>query len=104
MRIAFKMSVHPKRVDEYVDRHNPIWPELESVLKEHGVKTYSIFLDKDTNSLFAYAEVEDRAEWERIAETDVCRRWWEYMAPLMQTNEDLSPRALELDEVFHVSN
>ncbi len=102
MRIAFRMSVHPGQFDEYERRHNPIWPELESTLLAHGVRSYSIFLDEATGDLFAYAEIADRAQWEAIANTDVCRRWWIHMQPLMPCHPDSSPRSTELREVFHI--
>ncbi len=57
IRKAFVMSVHPGQEAEYERRHQPIWPELEAVLRRHGVRSYSIFLDKDTRQLFGYAEI-----------------------------------------------
>ena len=73
-RKAFVMSVHAGMEVEYQRRHSPIWPELDSALKEHGVLNYSIFLHPDTGQLFAYAEIEDEARWQAIAETSVCKR------------------------------
>jgi L-rhamnose mutarotase len=102
MRIAVQMAVATEHAAEYQARHNPIWPELEKTLLEHGVRTYSIFLDPSTGNLFAYAEVESLAAWEAIADTDICRRWWRHMAPLMSVNEDFSPATRGLDEVFHI--
>lgn len=101
-RKAFVMSVHPGREAEYERRHRPIWPELEAVLKQHGVHNYSIFLLPETNQLFAYAEIEDEAKWNAIAGTDVCRRWWRHMADVMPSNPDGSPAARDLREVFHI--
>ena len=72
------------------------------MLLAHGVRTYSIFLDAATRDLFAYAEIEDEARWEAIAQTDICRRWWHSMRELMPTNPDDSPVASELREVFHL--
>lgn len=102
IRKAFLMTLRPGRREEYERRHNPIWPELQAVLKAHGVHRYSIFLDRGTDRLFAYAEIESESRWEAIAQTDVCRRWWAHMAELMLTNEDASPRAEPLDEMFHI--
>ena len=96
------MKVHPGRESEYVARHSPIWPELESTLLAHGVTSYTIFLDNTTGDLFAYAEIEDLARWEAIAATDVCQRWWTSMAPLMPSNADDSPVSVTLTEVFHI--
>ena len=96
------MSVHPDRHAEYISRHSPIWPELEAVLLAHGVRTYSIFLDERTSDLFAYVEFEDEARWKAVAETEVCRRWWQSMKALMPSNPDGSPVAAALREVFHL--
>jgi L-rhamnose mutarotase len=101
-RKAFAMSVHAGMEVEYQRRHSPIWTtELDSVLKEHGVLNYSIFLHPDTGQLFAYAEIEDEARWQAIAETGVCKRWWAHMKDLMPSNPDNSPVSIGLKEVFH---
>ena len=55
-RYAFKMFLNPGEAHEYRRRHDAIWPELQALLGESGVRNYSIFLDPDTNTLFAYLE------------------------------------------------
>ena len=102
MRIAFKMWVNPHDITKYEQRHNPIWKDLEQTLFAHGVTSYSIFLDADDGSLLGYAEIESRAQWDAIAETDVCKRWWKHMKDLMPTNPDNSPKSKELREVFSI--
>jgi L-rhamnose mutarotase len=97
------MAVHPGREAEYERRHRPIWPDLERTLIEHGVVTYSIYLDPETRDLFGYVEVEDEGRWAAIAQTEVCRRWWRHMREIMPANADDSPVARELREVFHVN-
>ena len=99
---AFVMSVHAGCETEYIRRHQPIWPELEAVLLTHGVKTYSIFLHSETRQLFAYVEFTDDAQWQAIAQTDVCRGWWTHMRDLMPSNPDDSPVSLPLPEIFHI--
>ena len=61
IRKAFRMAVGPGGESEYERRHRPIWPELEAALLDHGVRTYSIFLDTATNDLFGYAEIDCEA-------------------------------------------
>ncbi len=39
---------------------------------------------------------------EKDADTEVCQRWWKSMAPLMKTNSDFSPVAIDLKEVFYL--
>jgi L-rhamnose mutarotase len=102
IRKAFRMSVEPDHQAEYIRRHNPIWPDLEKVLAQHGVRTYSIFLDPATSDLFAYAEIENEAQWAAIAATDVCQRWWQTMRELMPSNADGSPVSRDLREVFRL--
>ena len=102
IRKAFVMSLNEGQVEEYTKRHNPIWPELEQVLKDHGVLNYSIFFLCSTRQLFAYAEIEDEEKWGSIAKTEVCQKWWQYMGDIMPSNEDNSPVAENLSEVFHM--
>jgi L-rhamnose mutarotase len=96
------MSIHPGQRAEYERRHQPIWRELEDTLIQHGVRTYSIFLDPETLDLFAYVEIEDESRWAAVAETDVCRRWWRHMREIMPSNPDDSPISQQLREVFHI--
>ena len=102
IRKAFSMTLEPGKQDEYQRRHQPIWPELQQILKEHGASNYAIFLNRGTNQLFAYVEIESEASWQEIAETEVCRRWWTYMKDLMITNPDNQPVTISLAEVFHL--
>jgi len=102
IRKAFKMKVHQDKIEEYTQKHNPIWPELKKVLKDHGVHNYSIFLDSETYSLFGYAEIESEEKWNAISETQICKRWWTHMTPLMETNADESPVSIDLTNVFYM--
>jgi len=102
IRKAFLMTLKPGSQVEYERRHRDVWPELESILKQNGVQNYSIFLDRSTDRLFAYAEIESEEQWQRIAATEVCRRWWAHMKDLMLTNADESPVTVELESVFHL--
>jgi len=96
------MSVNPGAEAEYARRHQPIWEDLAAILKAHGVRNYSIFLHPGTRQLFGYAEIEDEARWQSLASTEVCRRWWRFMADVMPSNPDHSPVAVNLNEVFHL--
>ncbi len=102
LRKAFVMSVHAGLESEYERRHSPIWPELAQVLKAHGVSNYSIFLDPRSRCLFGYVDLESEQQWNEIASTPECRRWWQYMVDVMPTEPDGSPQSRELREVFHL--
>ncbi len=104
VRKAFRMSLHAGQEAEYIRRHQPIWQDLERTLLDHGVHTYSIFLDRTTNHLFGYVEFDSEEQWNAVAATEVCQRWWAYMRDLMPTNFDDSPVSVPLEEVFRIDN
>jgi L-rhamnose mutarotase len=102
IRKAFVMTVNAGQEAEYERRHRPIWPELEQVLEEHGVVTYSIFLLPETRQLFGYVEFENQQQWDAVAQTEVCQRWWAHMKDIMPSHPNNSPISTELREVFHI--
>ena len=59
--VAFRMRLLPGHADEYRRRHDAIWPELAVLLREAGVVDYRIFLDEETQALFAVLTL--RAAW-----------------------------------------
>ncbi len=102
VRKAFKMFLYPGMAKEYERRHNALWPEMKEMIHAHGGRNYSIYLDKETNVLYGYLEVEDEELWARSADTEINRKWWDYMADIMETNPDNSPVSVDLDLVFHL--
>lgn len=103
VRVASVMQVFEGQYEEYKKRHDLIWPELAQTLKEYGASNYSIFLDENTGKLFAYLEVVDEDTYRKISETAICQKWWTYMKDIMETNDDFSPVAVPLREVFHLN-
>lgn len=101
-RNAFKMKLKPGFKDEYKKRHDEIWQELEKLLKEAGIHDYSIFLDEETNILFAVQKLEDDFDGEALRELPIMRKWWDYMKDIMEVNPDNSPVEIPLNEVFHM--
>jgi L-rhamnose mutarotase len=102
IRKASIMKLFPGYQDEYKKRHDELWPEMETELKNHGAQHYSIFLDEKTSILFAYVEIESEEKWNRMSETEVCQKWWAYMKDIMETNPDNSPVSTELKQVFYL--
>jgi L-rhamnose mutarotase len=102
VRMGFLMSVQPTAHAEYKRRHDELWPELAAVLREHGVRSYTIYLDERRSLLFGTVEAESQERWDAIARTPVCRRWWAFMKDIMPANPDDSPISEPLREVFHL--
>jgi L-rhamnose mutarotase len=101
-RIAFKMKLKPGNRAEYVRRHAALWPEVQTVLQDAGVYDYAIFLDEDTDTLFAVQKVAAGADSQALGNQEIIRRWWAYMADIMETNPDQSPVSKPLTEVFYL--
>lgn len=96
------MKLYPGMAEEYEKRHNALWPEMKDMIHEYGGHNYSIFLDKETNVLYGYLEIEDETRWNATADTPINRKWWDYMADIMDTNPDNSPVSTDLNMVFHL--
>jgi L-rhamnose mutarotase len=102
MRIALKMKLLKGFEAEYKKRHDELWPELKTLLKKTGISHYSIFLDKETNDLFACFTIEDGKKLQDLPNQPVMKKWWAYMKDLMETNDDNSPVSMPLGEVFYL--
>lgn len=102
IRKMFKMFLYEGCEEEYERRHNELWPEMKEMIHAHGGHNYSICLDRDTNTLYGYIEIEDEELWKKSATTEINQKWWEYMAPLMETNEDNSPVSIDLKNMFYL--
>ncbi len=99
---GFKMKLYDGMAEEYERRHNLLWPEMKEMIHQYGGSNYSIFIDKDTNTLFAYIELEDEEKWDESVDTAINRKWWDYMADIMETNPDNSPVSEPLHLAFHL--
>ena len=101
-RIAFKMILFRGYEEEYKKRHDAIWPEMVKLLKEAGVSEFSIFLDGETNILFAYLLVEDPGKLRELPNNPVQQKWWAMMKDIMESHPDNSPVQIPLHEVFYL--
>ena len=102
-RAAFKMKLkNASFIDEYKRRHDEIWPELRVLLAEAGVSDYSIFFDQETLTLFAVQKVSGDGGSQDLGKNPIVRKWWDYMADIMETEEDNAPVSIPLTEVFHL--
>ena len=101
-KYAFKMKLNPAMKAEYKKRHDEIWPELTLLLKNAGISDYSIFLDEETNLLFAVLIRSKDHKMDDLHREDIMKKWWKHMDDFMETNEDLSPVTTELQMLFHL--
>jgi L-rhamnose mutarotase len=102
--IAFRMVLNPGMREEYERRHAEIWPELVDALHNAGVREYRIFFDPGTDHLFAFLMRTTHHTMDALPELEVMRKWWDYMADIMQTAPDHSPLQQPLEQVFRLSS
>ena len=101
-RNAFTMKLKKGFETEYRKRHDEIWPELSEELKKAGISDYSIFLDEDTGTLFAVQKLSQDNTAGELPQKAAVKKWWDFMADIMDVNPDNSPVCISLKEVFHM--
>ncbi|MHA1547518.1 MAG: L-rhamnose mutarotase [Alphaproteobacteria bacterium] len=101
-RIAFRMKLNPGQAGEYERRHDDLWPELADALKDAGVSDYSIWLDPESNYLFAILTRTDDHTMNALPDQAVVQRWWAFMADIMDTHPDNVPVQVELKRMFRL--
>ena len=99
-RSAFVVEVRPERIDEYLEAHRDVWPEMLDALHRAGIRNYTIF--RNGAQMFGYFESDDVEAASRfMAEQNVSARWQDAMAELL---EDRVPDggAPGLEEIFRL--
>jgi L-rhamnose mutarotase len=99
--LAFRMQLKPGVAVEYERRHDELWPDLAEALRKAGIHDYSIFLDEETMSLFAVLRLKPDNAKDALPLEPVMKRWWDYMADLMEVHPNNKPREWPLKPVFY---
>ncbi len=115
MRFGQRLGLRPERHADYVRHHARIWPEIESAIRDAGIRNYSIFCLRTGSAtanggdeLFGYYEYvgppsDYEARMRALAEAPRMREWWD----LMEAMQIPHPRRAQgawwasMDEVFH---
>tara|TARA_Y100000815_G_scaffold252699_2_gene257273 strand:- start:132794 stop:133183 length:390 start_codon:yes stop_codon:yes gene_type:complete len=101
-RIAFRMVLNPGQAAEYKRRHDAIWPELTTALRKAGVSDYTIWLDPETNHLFATLLLAEDNSLADVPKTEINRRWWDFMADIMAYDDNNQPVQAPLEKMFEM--
>ncbi|MDR0638009.1 MAG: L-rhamnose mutarotase [Spirochaetaceae bacterium] len=88
--------------EEYKKRHAQIWPDLKSELRKAGISDHLIYLDRNTNTLFAFQYRADDATDGELPRKEIVQKWRHMMKDLMDTNQDESPVSDDLEEMLHM--
>jgi len=104
-RIGFRLKLKAHLLDEYVEHHKKVWPEMLAALSTTGWTNYSLFLDRDDASLFGYFETPDLvAAQAGMAATEINEKWQAFMGPYFEELEGLRPDEgfKRLEQVFYL--
>lgn len=95
------MQLNEGMAAQYTQRHDKIWPELGRILREAGIRDYVIYLDSRSNTLFASHKLTEPNSAASLPSHKIVKKWWAYMADIMETNPDDSPVIYKLEEMFY---
>lgn len=101
-KYAFRMKLNRGMKAEYIKRHDEIWPELVGLLKDAGIRDYSIHLDEETHILFGVLWRDKNHKMDDLPNHAIMKKWWAHMADIMEVKGDNEPVALPLVTVFHM--
>ncbi|WP_193597831.1 L-rhamnose mutarotase [Microbacterium sp. YJN-G] len=104
-RVAFRLQVRPELLDEYLERHSPVWPEMLAEIAASGRRNYSLFL-ADGGTLIGYYETDDDAAAQAyLAASEVAGRWEAEMGRFFIGLEGRPDQAATpLTEVFNLES
>ena len=101
-RICFLLRLNQDRVEEYVEHHRVVWPEMLEALKTTGWKNYSLFLGPE-GLLVGYVEVEDfKKALEGMKALPVNQRWQAFMQPFFVSQAHADDAMRPLPSIFHL--
>jgi len=87
----------PNLYPEYKKAHDELWPELAEAMQANDV---NMIIYHYQGRLFLYATAPSKEHLDRSHEGPVARKWLEYMATLMITDENGKSIMEEMDEAF----
>ncbi len=102
-RLAWKGRIKPGCKEEYIKRHDEIWPEMVELLKAAGICNYTIFANG--NELFGYYECEKGIAFAESTQagSPIVDRWNEYMDDILELEMDPETGAQpKMEQVFRL--
>jgi len=103
-RVCFLLRIEPEHREEYLARHEAVWPEMLDALRRTGWRNYSLFIPED-GLVVGYLETDDyAAAQEAMTRTAVNPRWQAEMSEFFVDDGNPDEGFQVLDEVFHLED
>jgi len=100
--VAFKLK--PGTREEYIKRHNEIWPELVEIIRKYGFMNQTIFINDKL--VVAYIECDGnlKEQTDLYAKEEISIAWQEYFNDIIEERyyEFNDTRYLEFEEIWHL--
>lgn len=96
-KLTWRAVIKEGKKEEYIRRHEEIWPKMVKALKEAGICNYTIWMDG--NELFGYYECSKGKDFalKYQQESPVVAEWEESMKPIMEMKEVKPLKVFELE-------
>jgi L-rhamnose mutarotase len=103
-RLCFAMELRPGSIDEYIRRHDEIWPELVAELKEAGLSNYTLFRDSDER-IVGYVECEPDAKtcFGSLANAEANVRWSAWFEDIIVSLTDDDGNMHSMPALWHLT-
>jgi len=104
-RVCFTLKIKEGMLEDYVQAHEDVWPEMLEALRESGWHNYSLFVRRRDGLVVGYLETADfNAALHAVSQREVNDRWQGSMAKYFEIPEGQNPddAVLRLDEYFHL--
>ena len=86
-RYAWKATVKDGMLDEYIHRHDNLWPEMKEMLRDAGIRNYTIW--NVGNELFGYYEGDSIQTASQVqSNSEINAKWDVYMKDVMVMERD----------------
>ena len=104
-RYGSVIRVNPEAIVEYKRYHAAVWPDILKMIRECGIRNYSIYLKDDF--LFGYFEyhgTDYKKDMAKMAADPRTQEWWAVMMPMQRPLETRKEGEwwAEMEEVFHM--
>ena len=100
-RVCFTFDLYEGAEAEYKRRHDEIWPELVTVIREAGLKNYSLF--RRGTQIIGYVEAYPDAAtaFAKVGESEYNSKWSEWFKDLIVNQATDQGGMLSFTEVWH---
>jgi L-rhamnose mutarotase len=99
-RVAWTARLRPEKINAYVEAHAHVWPEVLAMLKEAGIRNYSIYLFGDR--VFGYYECDNPASAIAFQDSAEANQRWSAVMRQLFDREVTEHGATYLSEIFQL--